>query len=117
MSLHTAAERVTLELEHPFTIARGTQERAENVIVTVEDDDGVVGVGGAAPSAHYGETADTVEAVLPSLLSIVEEIDDPFQLERIERRMRGQVNHNPAARCAVSIALHDLVAKRLELPL
>ena len=117
MSLHTAAERVTLELEHPFTIARGTQERAENMIVTIEDDEGVVGVGGAAPSAHYGETADTVEAVLPSLLSIVEEVGDPFQLERIEHRMRERVNHNPAARCAVSIALHDLVAKRLELPL
>ena len=117
MSLETEFERVELPLANPFTISRGTQETADNVIVRIADDDGTVGVGGAAPSAHYGETADTVEAVLPSLLGVVEEIGDPHQLERIERRMRGVVERNPAARCAVSIALHDLATKRLDVPL
>ncbi|WP_122088841.1 dipeptide epimerase [Halalkalicoccus subterraneus] len=116
MSLETGFERVILPLEFPFTISRGTTEETENVIVRVSDgrDEGI---GGAAPSAHYGETVDTVEAVLPTLLETVEGVGDPHQLERIERRMRERVNLNPAARCAVSIALHDLVAKRLGLPL
>ncbi|WP_336343789.1 dipeptide epimerase [Halalkalicoccus ordinarius] len=116
MTLETDFERVSLPLEFPFTIARGTTETAENVIVRVDDGEHV-GIGGAAPSAHYGETVETVEAVLPSLLAVVEEVGDPHSLERIERRMRGTVERNPAARCAVSIALHDLVTKRLELPL
>jgi L-alanine-DL-glutamate epimerase-like enolase superfamily enzyme len=117
MSLDTEFERVSLPLEYPFTIARGTQETAENVVVRIEDDEGTEGVGAAAPSAHYGETADTVEAVLSDLLDAVEEIGDPHHLDRIERRMRETVERNPAARCAVSIALHDLVAKRADLPL
>jgi len=113
----TSFERVTLPLANAFTIARGTQEAAENVIVRIADEDGTVGVGGAAPSAHYGETIRTVEAVLPDLLSVVEDVDDPHQLDRIERRMRAAVAPNPAAHAAVSIALHDLVAKRFGVPL
>ncbi|WP_254767084.1 dipeptide epimerase [Salinilacihabitans rarus] len=116
MSLETSFERRSLPLEFPFTIARGTQTHAEVVFVEVEDD-GTVGIGGAGPSAHYGETAATVEAVLPDLLAVVEDVGDPHQLARIERRMRETVERNPAARCAVSVALHDLVAKRLDVPL
>ncbi len=116
MSLETGFERIELPLEHPFTIARGTTETTENVVVRINDGEHV-GIGGAGPSAHYGETAATVEAVLPVLLEVVEEVGDPHQLARIERRMAGTVARNPAARCAVSIALHDLVAKRLDLSL
>lgn len=117
MSLTTSFERVELPLTHPFTIARGTMDAAENVIVRIEDDDGNVGVGGAAPSAHYGENADTVEAVMPRLLDVVERVGDPHALQRIEAEMERTINRNPAARCAVSIALHDLAARRVDLPL
>ena len=115
--LETEFERVSLPLADPFTISRGTQEAAENVLVRVRDDEGTTGVGGAAPSPHYGETADTVEAVLPDLLSVVESVGDPHALGRIEREMRETVNRNPAARAAVSVAVHDLAAKRLDVPL
>jgi L-alanine-DL-glutamate epimerase-like enolase superfamily enzyme len=110
-------ERVTLPLAGAFTISRGTRESVENVVVRVTDGDGRTGVGGAAPSAHYGETADTVAAVLPDLLDVVEAVSDPHALGRIERELEGVVRGNPAARAAVSIALHDLAAKRLGVPL
>ncbi|AKH98377.1 dipeptide epimerase [Halanaeroarchaeum sulfurireducens] len=117
MTLRTSFERVEYRLEHPFTIARGTQETAENVVVRIEDEDGRVGVGGAAPSTHYGETIDTVEAVLPTLLDVVESVGDPHQLARIGAEMDRVVRDNPAAKAAVDVALHDLVAKRVDLPL
>jgi L-alanine-DL-glutamate epimerase-like enolase superfamily enzyme len=117
VTLTTSFERVSLPLEHAFTISRGTTAEAENVVVRVTDEGGTVGVGAAAPSSHYGETADTVEAVLPDLLSVVEEVDDAHAFTEVEARMRGVVEDNPAARCAVSIALHDLAAKRLGVPL
>ena len=117
MSLDTEFERVSMPLENPFTIARGTQTAAENVIVRITDDAGTTGVGGAAPSSHYGETADTVAAVLPALLDAVERVGDPHAIHEIEGELRAVVNGNPAARCAVSIAVHDLAAKRLGVPL
>jgi len=117
VTLSASFERLELPLETPFTIARGTQTVSENVVVRIEDGEGRVGVGGAAPARHYGETADTVAAVLPDLLAVVEDVGDPHQRQRIERRLRETVRDNPAARCAVSVALHDLVAKRADLPL
>ncbi|WP_132059487.1 dipeptide epimerase [Halorussus amylolyticus] len=117
MNLETEFERVSLPLEDAFTISRSTQEMSENVVVRISDGGGNEGVGSAAPASHYGETADTVEAVLPGLLDVVEEVGDPHQLERIEERMTEVVERNAAARCAVSIALHDLVCKRLDVPL
>jgi L-alanine-DL-glutamate epimerase-like enolase superfamily enzyme len=116
VNLDTDFEPLTLDLDEPFTIARGTQERVENVVVRIGDGEHE-GIGAAAPSAHYGETSDTVEAVLPDLLAIVEEVNDPHALGRIERRMREAIRDNPAARAAVSIALHDLAAKRLDVRL
>ncbi|NBC01851.1 MAG: dipeptide epimerase, partial [Bacteroidetes bacterium] len=62
--LKTDFERVALKTTYPFTIARETIHEIENMIVRIEDDAGHVGIGGAAPSRHYGETIDTVEAVL-----------------------------------------------------
>lgn len=118
MNLSTSFERITLPLERPFTIARGTTETTDNVLVRVTDEDRTLtGIGAAVPSNRYGETADTVLAVLPDLLAVVEEVGDPFRFAAIERRMTDVVRANPAARAAVSIALHDLVGKALDQPL
>ncbi|QAU11414.1 dipeptide epimerase [Halorubrum sp. BOL3-1] len=117
MTLDAEFERVSMPLENPFTIARGTQTTAENVIVRITDEAGMTGIGGAAPSTHYGETADTVEAVVPELLDAVERVGDPHALHEVESALRAVVNDNPAARAAVSIAVHDLAAKRLGVPL
>jgi L-alanine-DL-glutamate epimerase-like enolase superfamily enzyme len=117
VTLHTDFERVALPLADAFTIARGTTETAENVLVRIEDDEGHVGLGNAAPSAYYGETADTVEAVLPDLLTVVEDVADPHARQRVERRMDEHLGGNPAARTAVSLALADLAGKRLDVPL
>ena len=117
MTLSTEFQRVTLELDDAFTISRGTTTETENVLVRITDEGGMTGIGGAAPSPHYGETTDTVAAVLPELLDVVEEVDDPHAIHEIERRLGEVVRDNPAARCAVSIALHDLAAKRLGVPL
>ncbi|WP_435099922.1 dipeptide epimerase [Halarchaeum sp. P4] len=117
MSLTTEFERLELPLEHEFAIARGSSAVAENVVVRITDDDGVTGVGAAAPSAHYGETVETVEAVLPDFLSAVEDVGDPTNLQRIEVELATVVRDNPAARAAVSIACHDYAAKRADMPL
>jgi L-alanine-DL-glutamate epimerase-like enolase superfamily enzyme len=116
MTLETYFERVELPLDVPFGISRRTTATAENVVVRIGDGEHV-GVGGAGPSAHYGETADTVEAVLPALFDAVSDLDDPLAIDAVHGRMDGVVRNNPAAKAAVDIALHDLAAKRADLPL
>jgi L-alanine-DL-glutamate epimerase-like enolase superfamily enzyme len=110
-------ERLHLPVDGEFTISRGAQTEVETVVVRVHDGAGATGIGAAAPSAHYGETADTVTAVLPDRLDAVESVDDPLALDRIERRLRGTVRDNPAAHAAVSVACHDLATRRLGVPL
>ena len=110
-------ERLTLPIDGAFTISRGSKTEVETVVVRISDEGGQTGVGAAAPDTHYGETADTVSAVLPDLLDAVEDANDPLALGEIERRLRAVVRDNPAARAAVSIAVHDLATRRLGVPL
>jgi L-alanine-DL-glutamate epimerase-like enolase superfamily enzyme len=115
--MNTNFERLGLSIDGEFAISRGARTDVETVVVRVCDDAGQTGIGAAAPTAHYGETADTVTAVLPTLLDAVEGVDDPLALGRIERRLRGTIRDNPAARAAVSVACHDLATRRLGIPL
>src|SRR5207237_8526214 len=68
----------------------------------------------ADPSKYYGETADTVLAMLKKLEPYLPK--DSFDLEAAEARFAQVVPKNGAARAAVSAALHDLVGKRLGQP-
>ncbi|MFW6449051.1 MAG: dipeptide epimerase [Halobacteriota archaeon] len=117
MGLSASVERLELPLERPFTIARGTVETAEPVVVRVSDGAGREGLGAAAPSARFGETVETVEAVLPTLFEVFDSFEDPEPVVAIEDALRERVRGNAAARAAVSIAVHDLVAKRAGLAL
>ena len=116
MALKLTHEVLELETAHPFGIARGTQSSYRAVWVKLTDQDGMEGWGEANPSSFYGETADTVVAALGRLAPLVAEAD-PFDLETVEWRMWNSLKGNAAARVAVSAALHDLVGKRLGVPL
>lgn len=115
-TLEGSFERVSMPLDRPFTISRGTTETTENVIVTLSDGDHV-GIGAAAPDSYFGENTATVESVLPELLETVEGFSDPMNRDAIERAVQSRLSGNGAAKAAISIALADLAAKRLELPL
>ena len=109
-------EIIALHTKHPFIIARGGSSEYRVVRVTVTDDDGQTGWGEAAPSKHYGETADTVASVMPVLAPLLREADG-WSLEALEQAMAKAIRFNASARAAVSAALHDLAGKRLGIPL
>jgi L-alanine-DL-glutamate epimerase-like enolase superfamily enzyme len=92
---------------------------AENVLVrlTWESPDGrtLEGFGEAAPYAYYGELRGTVDACLEAFSPLLG--DDPFALDAVLDALEARLSHNPAARAAVDIALHDLVGKALDRPL
>jgi L-alanine-DL-glutamate epimerase-like enolase superfamily enzyme len=107
----------TIELNptHPFVIARGGYSHHRNVIVRLIDDDGLEGYGEAAPNRYYGESVSTVIAALGQFKPVLERAD-PFSLESIEAHLNRVLRGNASAKSAVSSALHDLVGKRLDLP-
>jgi L-Ala-D/L-Glu epimerase len=107
----------TIELKptHPFVIARGGYAHHRNVIVRLTDDDGTEGLGEAAPNRYYGESVATVIAALGQFKPILERAD-PMALESTEAHLNRVLQGNASAKSAVSSALHDLVGKRLGLP-
>ena len=109
-------EIITLRTRNPFIIARGGASEYRVVRVTVTAPDGSTGWGEAAPSKFYGETADTVVDVLPLLAHAIEG-GDAWSLEALEHSLATTIRFNGSARAAVSAALHDLVGKRLGVPL
>ncbi|HEY6947719.1 MAG TPA: hypothetical protein VI297_02790, partial [Gemmatimonadales bacterium] len=114
-ALHVEAEILELATRHPFLIARGGQAVHNTVWVRVRDRDGHVGWGEAAPTTYYGETPETVLAALNVYAAQLPA--DPFDLEAAEHALRATLGGNPSARAALSTALHDLVGKRLGVPL
>jgi L-alanine-DL-glutamate epimerase-like enolase superfamily enzyme len=107
----------TIELKptHPFVIARGGYAHHRNVIVRIVDDDGLEGFGEAAPNRYYGESVATVVAALGQFKPVIERAD-PLALESTEAHLSRILRGNASAKSAVSSALHDLVGKRLGLP-
>jgi L-alanine-DL-glutamate epimerase-like enolase superfamily enzyme len=108
------AEVLELRTKHPFVIARGGQSDQRTVWVRLTDAEGREGWGEAAPSKFYGETPESVLAALKVYGSLLPE--DPFNLEAAEQQWEQKLRGNAAARAALSSALHDLIGKRLEIP-
>ena len=110
---------IPLPTKHAFHIAREAKARTRvSVWVRVRDAGGAEGWGEAAATPFYGETAETVTAVLPRYAEVLEEAaaGDLFAVERMERALERSLGRNPAARAAISCALHDLIGKRLGVP-
>lgn len=108
MTLSLSVSPLTLPLKHPFKIARGEERVARSVLFRLRDGD-LEGLGESTPIERYHETPDSVERYFGEheLRS-----QDPFALETL---LDPQIP--PAARAGLDIALHDLIGKRLGVPL
>ncbi|HSJ10430.1 MAG TPA: dipeptide epimerase [Longimicrobiales bacterium] len=111
-------EILELHTTHPFNIARAAAPPVRrSVWVRVIADDGVEGWGEAAGTPYYGETADTVVALLPLYEAALNRAaSGDLALETMEHEVERAAGGNPGARAAISAALHDLAGKRLGVP-
>ena len=104
-----------LHLATAFRISRGVQHIARNVQIELTHA-GITGIGEAAPSAYYGETRETVLAVLPRLAEAM--ADDPAHIEDAHAVFEQTLHHgNTAAKAALDMTLLDALGKRLDAPL
>jgi L-Ala-D/L-Glu epimerase len=112
------AFKLSMHLKERFTIAYGSYDNVENIVVSLSDDTGTVGWGCAAPDEHV--TGETVAGVLDTLRNklapaLVEAHPAPFRI--LLGMLREIAPGSPAARAAVDIALYDLWSKHLGHPL
>ncbi len=110
-----SAEPLDIELTEPFGIAGGAQYKAANVLVTLELDDGTVGLGEAAPfPAVNGESQADALAALTEAADLVQGLDAARWRHTAAalRELRA-----PSARCAVECALFDALCRRAGWPM
>ena len=101
-----------------FRHASATRAQAENLIVAAHSDCGQVGYGEGCPR-HY-VTGETVEGGFAFIREYADAITDAVQDEHSLRAWIGShrniIDRNPAAFCAVEIALLDLIGKVKQSP-
>lgn len=108
-------ETLDLTLRDPFTISRGTQLHANNVRVTLSDGD-LSGTGEAAPSSHYGDSKDSVLALLDLLRDTLSP-RECLPISSLHVLMDEVAHLNPAAKAAIDIAAYDLLGRRVGAPI
>ena len=108
-------KRLELQLSHPWVVARSAASRiAKVVVVELVGADGTLGLGEAAPTARYKESADSVEAFLGKV--------DPrgLSFKDVEGSMQYLETLSPrdmSAKCALNIALLDGAGKHAKKPI
>jgi L-alanine-DL-glutamate epimerase-like enolase superfamily enzyme len=103
-------EPYTLDLRVTWRIAHGATDQRHNVLAQIGQGE-QAGVGEAAGVPHHGESQ---EGILAYLESVADREWDPFQIEDL---LNGLPPGSAAARCAIDLALHDALGKRLGQPL
>jgi L-alanine-DL-glutamate epimerase-like enolase superfamily enzyme len=106
-------EPYELQLRHTFTVASYSRTTTPDVQVKIEYD-GFTGYGEASMPPYLGQTVESVTNFLKKVN--LEQFRDPFQIDDILTYVDGLDEHEPAAKAAVDIALHDLVGKMMGQP-
>ncbi len=116
MKIQSARARTeALALTRPYTIATATISAVEISIVELQAG-GLHGLGAASPAEFVtGESDAACRAALEDLEWLVGR--DARTLPQLGRELARRMPATPAARAALDIALHDLLAQKLGVPL
>jgi muconate cycloisomerase len=99
---------VSLPMLKPVIMAGEEVHRADNVLVRIETDTGLVGWGEAASApVMTGDTLESIVAAVHYLEAVLRE-RDPADIAGARAAMDGRMYGNHGAKAAIEIALHDL---------
>ncbi|MEM2875713.1 MAG: enolase C-terminal domain-like protein [Candidatus Bathyarchaeia archaeon] len=102
----------------PQTMAMWTSYKKDHVIVKIETDEGVSGIGESVPLvAEFGEPVESIKYVIQDWIAPAIIGEDPFNMEAIFDKMNRAAKDHLFAKCAIDFALHDLVSRSLNIPL
>ncbi len=92
----------------PFGISRWSHSEFANLVVTMTDEQGLVGFGEGAPNARYHESRDGDALALEELARALQAVEGPAAVEAFCAAQPGV----PALRSALSAAAWDLAGKQ-----
>jgi muconate cycloisomerase len=102
---------VSLPMVKPLIMAGETVGRADNVLVRVEADDGLIGWGEAASAPTMtGETVASMVAAVQYLTPVLIG-REPGDIAGARAAMEARMYANHGAKAAIEIALHDLLGR------
>lgn len=108
--------RLTIPME-PFVIATETCYAAKNIYLKINTDAGIFGVGECSPFPMLvGETQDSCFHVGRELASIIKG-KNPCAIEERMNELHAHIAFNSTIKSAFDMALHDIAAKAMEMPL
>ncbi|MFD1485593.1 dipeptide epimerase [Lacticaseibacillus baoqingensis] len=108
----------TASLTHPFTTAKHTVNTMQSVYVTITLADGHIGHGAATPNEVVtGDTLTTCLAVVNDVLAPALQGADLDDFNTVIAQVHAAITGNTPAKAAVEIALYDLRAQLLGVPL
>jgi L-alanine-DL-glutamate epimerase-like enolase superfamily enzyme len=106
-----------IPLKDPFRISIGTVYAANDVLVRVQTDSGLVGLGEACPFPPItGETQETNITVAKSFRDMIIG-KNPLAIESLLKEFGSFVHTNPSAVAAFDMAFYDILGKVAGLPL
>jgi L-alanine-DL-glutamate epimerase-like enolase superfamily enzyme len=109
--------KLNVELLEPVRVAIGTVDCATNILVKIYTADGLTGIGEGSPIGFIaGESQASAFEAARSLARLLIGKNPLAIQERMSEMDRFLVG-NPAAKCALDMALHDLLARCAGLPL
>lgn len=111
--LHLKFFPYELKLAHVFTVASYSRTTTPDVQVELSWE-GVTGYGEASMPPYLGQSVETVTTFLNKV--DLSQFNDPFQMEDILSYVDSLSEGDGAAKCAIDIALHDLVGKLIGQP-
>jgi L-alanine-DL-glutamate epimerase-like enolase superfamily enzyme len=111
--LHMKFFPYELKLAHVFTVASYSRTTTPDVQVELEWE-GVTGYGEASMPPYLGQSVESVTSFLNKV--DLSQFNDPFKMEEILTYVDSLSEGDGAAKCAIDIALHDLVGKLMGQP-
>ena len=109
-------EKFSAPLAEPFRVAFGLIEDSDSWTVKIMTDEGIYGVGSAAPLGFVtGETMETCYIVLKMFADAFIGFD-AMDIAGAHNLMDSMIHGNGSAKCAFDIALYDIIGKKLGQP-
>lgn len=106
-----------LPLKEPFVISLGTQYNADNVLVIIRTNEGIVGYGECSPYMSInGESGDTCFIVGQYLAQSLKG-KNPLNIQACIVAMDRTIYGNQSIKSAFDMALYDIAAKHANMPL